>query len=92
MSDLKRHNPLSLGLSPKPPDFTNDTGYKWWGIDIGDLQDGVAALVEAPDGSREYVIMDERGVFYATHSLEYLAGKFDQLRLIREHGEEPKEK
>lgn len=83
MSDIKRHNPLALGLHPEPPDWISPEGVKWWGINIGDPQDGHPALIEHPEGNQEYVILDDKGVFYSTHNLEDLAAKFDQLRLIR---------
>jgi hypothetical protein len=39
-SDLKRHNPFDL---PEKPDWVNPDGIKWWGINIGDEKDGIAA-------------------------------------------------
>lgn len=83
MSDLKRHNPLSLGLHPEPPDWVSPEGVKWWGINIGDPQDGHVVLIEQSEGDQEYVILNDKGVFYATRNLQSLASKFDQLRLIR---------
>jgi hypothetical protein len=80
MSKLGRHNPLTL---PKEPDWTNDQGTKWWGLDVGDPTDGSAAYVEAANGGRMYVILDEGGVIYETKSLEGLCFEFDKLRILR---------
>lgn len=45
MSDLKRHNPLSIGLANTPPDWVSPEGIKWWGVNIGDPQDGHSTQV-----------------------------------------------
>lgn len=82
MSKLQRHNPFDL---PSESDWTNEQGTKWWGLDIGVPTDGIAAYVEAPNGERMYVILDEGGVFYETSSLEALCFKFDEFRLSREY-------
>lgn len=83
MSDLKSHNPLAIGLAKIPPDFINPEGVKWWGLDIGAPEDGKAVYVEFPTGARTYAILKDNEIVYDTHSLEFLCGKFEQLKLIR---------
>lgn len=82
MSDLKRHN--VFGIDHTKPDWVNPDGNKWWGLDVGDIQDGQPAYVEFRWGEKFYVILDKNGVFYETQSFEALAGKMEQLRIIRE--------
>lgn len=81
MSDLKRHNVFSL---PDEPDWTNSDGVKWWGLDIGDPQDGQAVYVEFPNGDAKYAILTEKhGIIYDTNLLENILFEFDKYKLIR---------
>lgn len=62
ISKLKHHNPFAM---PDTPDF-EESGFKWWGIG-SDAPDGIAAAyVELPDGDRNYVLIDARGVISDT--------------------------
>ncbi|WP_152467710.1 hypothetical protein [Gordonia terrae] len=79
-SDLKRHNPFAL---PSEPDFTNEIGVKWWGINAGRAEDGTAVYVEAPDGDRDYLILKDGEVLYGTKSLEALFYRFTVLEHLR---------
>lgn len=56
---------------PDEPDF-EDNGFKWWGLK-SDAPKGVkAAYVEKPDGDKNYVLLDDKGVFYETKNAEQL--------------------
>ena len=79
-SQLQRHNPLAL---PAEPDFTNDLGVKWWGIDIGQAVDGTAVYVVVPDGNRDYLILKDDEIIFGTKNLEALAYHFTVLELVR---------
>lgn len=74
------YNPLSLNVNEDEPTYTNEVGVRWWQLDLGDPQDGVAFRV---DGD-VYVIVKDRKVIYETHNLEQLCFQFDVLRLVRE--------
>ena len=89
-SQLQRHNPFGL---PKEPDFINDVGVKWWGINIGDQTYGTAVYVEAPNGDSDYLIIKDGEIIYGTKGVEALAWRFTILEKLRSDGEsnEPKE-
>ena len=81
MSQLQRHNALILDTNT--PDFINEEGVKWWGLDIGDPQDGVAVRIDLPDGTATYGVLKDIGVVYTTKNLEQLMYKFTEYELIR---------
>lgn len=81
MSDLKRHSPLSLDHDK--PDWVNEQGVRWWGLDVGEPQDGIAFRADFPNGDATFGILKDEGVIYETRNLEELCFKFTQLELIR---------
>ena len=80
MNQLLRHNPFAL---PEAPDFVNDIGVKWWGVDIGEPADGTAVYVEDPSGDTDYLILRDGEIIYGTRSLDQLAWHFTVLERLR---------
>lgn len=74
------YNPFALDVNTDEPTFVNEIGVRWWQLDVGDPQDGIAYRVDGP----AYVIVKDRRVIYETMSLEQLCFQFDIYRLNRE--------
>ena len=70
------------------PDFINADGVKWWKRESFTrilIEGGVKAAcynVQFPNGKKQIVLLDEKGVFFETQSLEGIGSRIDIELLI----------
>ena len=73
------------------PDFVNADGVKWWKRNLLTrrlLDGGVRAVcynVELANGKRNIVLLDDKGVFFETQSLEAISSRIDMEIYLANH-------
>lgn len=76
-----------LRLKPQPPDWTNESGVKWWAL-TGAKGGFFPFLTEFPDGDQWYSVIaalgEDRAVVYETRELAALYARIDMMVLAAE--------